>query len=169
MERPVSREINVQKHFHYTEVNFIPPYQSAVLHGPAWLRLRVSYLMVRQRLPRTRRHLLRVLRKSFPRTSVFFPSWSLPSNGVANRSEGCSVCPFICASSPVCYVSILRSSITSCLLITKCLDARSVIWSPSSAILVSSVSSDSIYPHPQGCRDVHIPGRLHRRPHQMRC
>jgi hypothetical protein len=168
MECPVSLEINVQKHFHYIEVIFIPPYHSTVLHGPAWLRLRVSYLVVRQHLLRTHGRLLRALMKSFPRTSMFFPSWSLPSNGVAIHSKGCSMYPFIYSSSPACSVSILRSSIISCLLITKCLDTRSVIRSPSSAILASSVSSDSIH-HLQGCRDVRIPGHLRRRPRRMRC
>jgi hypothetical protein len=108
----------------------------------------VSYLVVRQRFPQTRRRPLRALRKSFARTSVFFPSRSFPSNGLAIHSNGCSVCSFICASSRARSVSILRSSITSCLLITNCLDVCSVIQSPSSAILASSVSSDSIHSSP---------------------
>jgi hypothetical protein len=39
VECPVSQEIKVQKQFHYTELNVIPPYQSAVLHGRAWVRV----------------------------------------------------------------------------------------------------------------------------------
>ena len=104
--------------------------------------------MVCQRLPRTHRHPLQALRKSFPHTNMFFPSWSLPSNGLAIRSEGCNMCPFICTLTCTCSVSILQRSITSCLLITKCLDTWSVIQRLSLAILVSNISSNSIHSSP---------------------
>jgi hypothetical protein len=142
--------MNVQKHFHYTKPNFILADHSAVLHGLAWPRLRGPHLVVCQRLPRTRCHALRALRKSLPHTSVFFPSWSLLSNSMAIRCKECNVCPFICASIHECSVSILRRSITSCLLIVKCLNAQSVIRRPSSAILASIVSAESIHSSPSG-------------------
>jgi hypothetical protein len=102
---------------------------------------------VHQRLPltRLRQRPVRELRKSFPRTSVFFPSRLFLSKGQVIPCEGCNVLTSICTSIFACSVFIFHRSMARCLLITKCLDARSVSRHPRSTILVSSVSADSIH------------------------
>jgi hypothetical protein len=126
---------------------FIEDTSNSVVHGLLLLQLRHARLTLRQRLPltRLRPRPLRELRKSFPRTSVFFPSRLFPLKGRAIPCEGCNVWPFISPSIFTCSVSIFHRSMARCLLINKCLDARSVSRRPRSAILVSSVSADSIH------------------------
>ena len=125
---------------------FIEDTSNLVLHGLFLLRLRHACLALRQHLPLTHLcpHPLQELRKSFPWTSMFFPSRSFPSKGQAIPCEGCNVSPFISASIFACTISIFRRSIARCLLINKCLDAHSLSRLPRSAI-VSSVLVDSIH------------------------
>jgi hypothetical protein len=127
--------------------SFIEGTSNSIVHGPLLLQLRHAHLTVRQRLPLTYLHPrpLRELRKSFPRTRVFFPSRSFPSKGRAIPCKRCNMWPSICASIFVCSISIFRRSMARCLLINKCLDARSVNRRLRSAILVSSVSAGSIH------------------------
>jgi hypothetical protein len=127
--------------------SFIKGTSNSIVYGLLLLRLRHARLTVRQRLPLT--HLcprpLRELMKSFPRTRVFSRLGHFRRKGGRSPAKDATCGHLSGTLIFACSVSIFRRLMARCLLINKCLDARSVSRRPRSAILASSVSAGSIH------------------------